>query len=270
MIKALLIGLIAGIGILDERILGSTLFGRPIVLSVFVGIALGDIKQGIIIGAQLELIWMGIAGIGAATPPDYVTGGVIGTALAIVSGKGIGIALTIAVPVAVLAQSLGTLVRVINLWFSHRADKYALKADFKGINRMLWIPAFLFFLSAFLPTFLAMLLGASKINLIINSIPKVIIDGLTIAGNLLPAVGFGLLLDMLFSKKLFVFFFLGFFICSYFNIGITGIAILATCIALIISIFGDKGNNGHHDGKDSSDKKDIDDNNLTEGDIDFE
>lgn len=115
-----------------------------------------------------------------------------------------------------------------------------------------------------------MLLGASKINLIINSIPKVIIDGLTIAGNLLPAVGFGLLLDMLFSKKLFVFFFLGFFICSYFNIGITGIAILATCIALIISIFGDKGNNGHHDGKDSSDKKDIDDNNLTEGDIDFE
>lgn len=268
MLQALIIGLIAGIGILDERVLGATLFGRPIVLSVFVGLALGDIKQGIIIGAQLELIWMGIAGIGAATPPDYVTGGVIGTALAIVSGKGIGIALTIAVPVAVLAQSLGTLVRVINLWFSHRADKYATTADFKGINLMLWIPTFLFFLSAFVPTFLAMLLGAAKINVIINAIPKVIIDGLTIAGNLLPAVGFGLLLDMLFSKKLFVFFFLGFFICSYFNIGITGIAILATCIALIISIFGDHG--GHSNDDTKKKEESTDDNNLTKGDIDFE
>lgn len=268
--QALLVGFIAGIGILDERILGSTLFGRPIVLSVFVGLALGNLKQGIIIGAQLELIWMGIAGIGAATPPDYVTGGVIGTALAIVSGKGIGIALTIAVPVAVLAQSLGTLVRVINLWFSHRADKYALKADFRGINLMLWIPAFLFFLSAFVPTFLAMLIGAAKINVIINSIPKVIIDGLTVAGNLLPAVGFGLLLDMLFSKKMFVFFFLGFFICSYFKIGITGIAILATCIALIISIFGHHDNNSGDGGNEEKETKDKDDDNLTEGDIDFE
>lgn len=272
MLQAIVVGLIAGIGILDERVLGATLFGRPIVLSVFVGLALGDIKQGIIIGAQLELIWMGIAGIGAATPPDYVTGGVIGTALAIVSGKGIGIALTIAVPVAVLAQSLGTLVRVVNLWFSHKADKYALTADFKGINLMLWIPTLLFFLSAFIPTFLAMLIGAAKINVVINAIPKVIIDGLTIAGNLLPAVGFGLLLDMLFSKKMFVFFFLGFFVCSYFNIDITGIAIIATCIALIISIYGNHGDHGDTGKKQNNQKTENKDseNNLTEGEIDFE
>ena len=134
MINALLIGLIAGVGILDERILGSSLFGRPIFLSVFVGLVLGDLKQGIIIGAQLELVWMGIAGIGAATPPDYVTGGVIGTALSIMSGKGIGIALAIAVPVAVLAQSLGILVRMVNLWFSHKADKYAETENFKGVD----------------------------------------------------------------------------------------------------------------------------------------
>lgn len=61
MLNAFLIGLIAGIGILDERVLGSTLFGRPLFLSIFVGLVLGDLKQGIIIGAQLELVWMGIA-----------------------------------------------------------------------------------------------------------------------------------------------------------------------------------------------------------------
>jgi Phosphotransferase system, mannose/fructose/N-acetylgalactosamine-specific component IIC len=99
-----------------------------------------------------------------------------------------------------------------------------------------------------------MLLGATKINVIINTIPKVIIDGLTVAGNLLPAVGFGLLLDMLFSKKLLVFFFLGFFICSYLNVGITGIAIFATCIALIINIFGNHGGDSGSDNKNKEKK----------------
>ena len=237
MLNAILIGLVAGIGILDERIFGSTLFGRPIFLSIFVGLILGDLKQGIIIGAQLELVWMGIAGIGAATPPDYVTGGVIGTALAIMSGKGIGIALAIAVPVAVLAQSLGVLVRVINLYFSHKADEYAKNANFKGVALMLWIPAFLFFLSTFVPTFLAMILGATKINIIVNAIPKVILDGLTVAGNLLPAVGFALLLDMLFSKKLMVFFFFGFLVASYLKLDITAIALIGTCIAVILNVY---------------------------------
>ena len=161
MTQALLIGLLAGVGILDERVLGTTLFGRPIVMSMLVGLVLGNVTQGIIIGAQLELIWMGIAGIGASTPPDYVTGGVIGTALALQSGKGIGIALAIAVPVAVLAQALGVLVRIINLYFSHKADKYAQQANFKGIAAMLWIPTGLFFLSTFIPAFLSMLIGAN-------------------------------------------------------------------------------------------------------------
>lgn len=266
MLQALLVGLIAGIGILDERVLGATLFGRPIVLSVFVGLVLGDIKQGIIIGAQLELIWMGIAGIGVSTPPDYVTGGVIGTALAIISHRGIGVALTIAVPVAVLAANLGTLVRVVNLWFSHKADKYAETANFKGVNMMLLLPTILFFLSTFIPTFLAMLLGASKINIIINAIPKVILEGLTVAGNLLPAVGFALLLDMLFSKKMFIFFFLGFLMCSYLKLNITGIAVIAVCLAIIIVLFG----GSNKDKAEKENKKSGTSDNLTEGEIDFE
>ncbi|GEN48885.1 PTS mannose/fructose/sorbose/N-acetylgalactosamine transporter subunit IIC [Ligilactobacillus pobuzihii] len=269
MVQALLVGIIAGLGILDERSFGAILFGRPIVLSVFVGLVLGDVKQGIIIGAQLELVWMGIAGIGASTPPDYVTGGVIGTALAIISGKGIGIALAIAVPVAVLAQSLGILVRVINLYFSHKADEYAKQANFKGIALMLWIPAVLFFLSTFLPAFLAMLLGAGRIEALVNAIPKVWLDGLTVAGNLLPAVGFALLLDMLYSKKMVVFFFFGFLLTAYMHLDVTAIALLAACIGIIINFFiKDDNGNGGSDNQLKQDDGNTD--NLTEGEIDFE
>ena len=68
--QAIMLGLIAGIGILDGRIFGQMMFDRPLVTGLLVGWVLGDVKNGIIIGAQLELIWMGIAGIGASTPPD--------------------------------------------------------------------------------------------------------------------------------------------------------------------------------------------------------
>jgi len=87
--QAIMLGLIAGIGILDGRIFGQMMFDRPLVTGLLVGLVLGDVKNGIIIGAQLELIWMGIAGIGASTPPDVVTGGILGTAFAILSNSGV-------------------------------------------------------------------------------------------------------------------------------------------------------------------------------------
>jgi len=258
---ALLIGLIAGIGILDERIFGATLFGRPIVLSVLVGLVLGDPIQGVIIGAQLELVWMGLAGIGGSTPPDWVTGGVIGTTLAILSGEGVGIALAIAVPVAVLAQSLGILVRVINLYFANRADRFALRGDFRGVTLMMWIPPILFFFSTSIPAFLATLLGAEVIQGFMDSVPQWIIDGLNVAGGLLPAVGFALLLDMLFSRRTAVFFALGFLIAVYLDIDITGLALVAACLAIILELYMK-----HNSREESTEASD----NLVEGAIDFE
>lgn len=235
--QALMLGLIAGIGILDGRIFGQMMFDRPLVTGLFVGIVLGDVTQGIIIGAQLELIWMGIAGIGAATPPDVVTGGILGTAFAIISGSGVEVALALAVPIAVLAQTLGVVVRIANTYFAHKADKYAKEANYRGLAISMWIPVCLFFLSTFLPTFLAILLGADQVSNLINSIPKVILDGMGVAGSLLPAIGFALLMDMLFSKKMAPFFFIGFLAAAYGGMNITAIALFAVCLAFILHFY---------------------------------
>ncbi len=258
--QALMLGLIAGIGILDGRIFGQMMFDRPLVTGLFVGIVLGDVTQGIIIGAQLELIWMGIAGIGAATPPDVVTGGILGTAFAIISGSGVEVALALAVPIAVLAQTLGVVVRIANTYFAHKADKYAKEANYRGLAISMWIPVCLFFLSTFLPTFLAILLGADQVSNLINSIPKVILDGMGVAGSLLPAIGFALLMDMLFSKKMAPFFFIGFLAPAYGGMNITAIALFAVCLAFILHFYIEPK-------KASTDS--IQDN-LTEGEIDFD
>lgn len=258
--QALSLGLLAGIGILDGRIFGQMMFDRPLVTGMFVGIILGDIKTGIMIGAQLELIWMGIAGIGAATPPDVVTGGILGTAFAIISGQGVEVALALAVPIALLAQSLGVLVRIINLYFSKKADQYAQKADFKGMTLMMWIPVCLFFLSTFIPTFAAIMFGADVVKAFIESVPAVIMDGLKVAGSLLPAIGFALLMDMLMSRKMAVFFFIGFLLAAYLGLNITAVALFGACIAVLVNMLN---NNA------SAAKQTAQSDNLLEGEIDF-
>lgn len=264
-VQAVFIGLIAGIGILDGRILGQTMLDRPLITGTLVGFVLGDVKSGIMIGAQLELIWMGLTGIGASTPPDVVTGGVLGTAFAIISGSGAEVALALAVPIAILAQSLGILVRIINSYFAHRADRYAKEANFKGVTFMMWIPVILFFLSTFIPAFLAIMIGSSQVEGFINAIPQSIMDGLGVAGRLLPAIGFALLLDMLFTRKMAVFFFLGFLIISYTNLNVMAIALLSVCLAVLLHLYLPNIKQGSKMLAENS----VSDN-LTEGEIDYD
>lgn len=77
MLQAILIGLIVFIGKADYFI-GTAMFGRPLVLGALVGIVLGDIPTGVMIGFQLELIFMGMQAIGASIPPDMIVGSVLG------------------------------------------------------------------------------------------------------------------------------------------------------------------------------------------------
>ena len=72
MLTYLLITLIIFFGH-SEDLLGTTLLSRPLVLGPLVGLVLGDLQQGVIIGASLELIFMGNIKVGAAIPPDVVT-----------------------------------------------------------------------------------------------------------------------------------------------------------------------------------------------------
>lgn len=259
-IDALLIALVAGIGILDGRIFGLLMLERPLVTATLVGLILGDLNSGIIIGAQLELIWMGLSGIGAKTPPDVVVGGVIGTAIAIISGQGIEIAFVLAIPIAFLSRSTGVLIRNINSYFVKQADQFAENANFRGIIIMMWIPPILFFLGAFVPTFILISIGAEYVNKLIMALPNTVFTGLHVIGTILPIIGLALLLDMLYTRRLAVYFFIGFLFVSYFDLDIFALVLFGTCMMLVMNtIFGDK-------------EKVVEktNNNLTEGEIDFE
>ena len=69
--QAIALGLVSALGRLDGRILGISMFDRPIVTATLAGLILGDPVKGVMIGAALELIYIGAIAIGAASPPRY-------------------------------------------------------------------------------------------------------------------------------------------------------------------------------------------------------
>ena len=123
LIKAILLGLVGIVGVIDSRLIGRQNIGRPLILSTLAGLVLGDVRQGVILGASLELISMGFVAIGAAGPPNMQFGSIIATAFAILSGASTEAALTIAVPVAVIGEFLSVIMRMVIAQFSHVADK---------------------------------------------------------------------------------------------------------------------------------------------------
>jgi fructoselysine/glucoselysine PTS system EIID component len=230
----LLITLIVMFGHMED-FLGASLLSRPLVLGPMVGLVLGNMTQGIIIGATLELIFIGNIKIGAAIPPDVITGGVLGTAFAIISGKGPAIALAIAVPISVLAEMVISGLFVLRPMFNNRFDKYAEEGRYKSIERLHITSGLLKPLLMGLLTFLALQMGADVMKTFLDSIPTWVQSGLQIAGKMLPAVGFALLMNLMFNQKVAAYFFLGFILASYLKLPMIAVGGLGVIAAIIIT-----------------------------------
>lgn len=233
LIKALLLGILAGLAQWDSRMFGQNMLDRPLVTGPLVGLILGDLQTGIIMGGSLELVWMGIVTIGGATPPDVVTGGILGTAFAILSGLDTETAIAVALPIALLAQSLGIFARVINATFNHRVDAVAEKGDYKGVELCLWSGAAVFFLFSFLPVFLGVYFGADVVQQIITFIPDKLLAGLKMSSGLLPALGIGILMRFIYDNSTAPYLFIGFVLSAFLEMSMIGVSIIGAAAAFI-------------------------------------
>lgn len=241
LLKILLISLFAGICGLDGD---NTLihFHRPIVTGAIVGLILGDFQKGLIVGGTLELVFLGVMPIGGAQPPNSIIGGILGTSFAILTNVDAKVAIGIAVPFSIAVQAASNLVYTANAGFIHKSDKYALEGNTKGVELMNlagMIPMFLFyFLLAFVPLYF----GADAAQAAINAIPSKILEGIQVAGGMMPAVGFAILLRSMIKKDLVIFLMLGFVLVAYLKLPIIGVAIIAVIVAAYTYFIG-KSNN---------------------------
>ena len=143
----------------------------PLFAATFTGLVLGDVQTGLMIGATLQLMTLGVATYGGATVPDFLSGAIMGTAYAIISGKGAEYGIGVAVPIGLLLTQLDILGRMANTFFQHKADRYAEEGNYKGVERCNVLGIFPWTISRVIPVFIGLAFGEQVVNAINNWIP---------------------------------------------------------------------------------------------------
>ena len=205
-ILVIVVAFIAGVAsVVDER-----QFHRPLVACTLMGFVLGDPGTGIIVGGTLELIALGWMNVGAAMAPDAALASTIAAVVVIHGHLDVAQGIAVAVPIAATGQVLTIFVRTITVFFQHQADRFAQTANFHGIELMHMSGMALQGLRVAIPTAVVSLINADTIKSWLDSIPGEITTGLRIAGGMIRVVGFAMVINMMRSKALMPFFFLGF------------------------------------------------------------
>ncbi|RBR94534.1 PTS mannose/fructose/sorbose/N-acetylgalactosamine transporter subunit IIC [Enterococcus faecalis] len=238
--QILLLTLYAGYQILDELQIYSSL-SAPVFAGLFVGLVMGDIKAGLIIGGSMQLTVLGVGTFGGASKIDANSGTILATAFSVSLGMNPEQAIAaIAVPVASLMIQLDILARFANTYFAHRIDKMVEDMNYKGIERNFLMGALPWSLSRMIPVFLALAFGGGlvqKVVSVLNGDLKWLGDGLSVAGAVLPAVGFAILLRYLPVKKHFPYLILGFTVTALLGTIFTNMQLLGTSVASVVKDF---------------------------------
>jgi PTS system mannose-specific IID component len=188
---------------------------RPLVAGFFVGLILGDPAQGTLIGAAINIPYLGFISAGGTLPADAALAGWVGTTVALASG----LDPTKAIPIAFGLGMLGTIIfygrMALDSVFAHWADARAEKADIAGVALMNWLPGQVFlFVVSFVPVFLLALNGPAAIQDVLNQMPLWAVNGLVIAGGILPAIGIALNMRFIFRGAAIPYFFIGFILMT--------------------------------------------------------
>lgn len=229
--QILLLTLYAGYQILDELEINSSA-GSAVFAGFITGLIMGDVKAGLLIGGSMQLTILGVGTFGGASRIDANSGTVLATAFSVAIGMKPEQAIAaIVVPVASLMIQTDILARFANTYFSHRIDKNIEDFNYSAINRNFLLGNIPWALSRQIPVFLALAFGGGLVTKVVNYLNtdlKWLGDGLSVAGAVLPAVGFAILLRYLPVKKHFPYLILGFTLTAILSTIFTNIQSLGT------------------------------------------
>ncbi len=232
MLESVLIGLVSVIG-LCTYLTGTSMIDRPIVLGPLVGLVMGDFTQGVIIGASIELAFMGVMYIGGAVPVNVLGGGVIATAVAMKTGMGVEAALTLALPVGALFALVEKLYYMGIQFILQKFDTACKNAEVKKIPQLHFLCFAIWSAFYFIITFCTVQFGSEVVGAFFNSLPESVTNGISAGTTLLPALGFALLINAIWNRKIAAFYFIGFALASYLGMGTIGISVLAISIGVL-------------------------------------
>lgn len=238
---------LGSIGSIVGNTIGWYTLGRPLVASFVVGVIMGDLQTAMIVGIALQIMYMGNVTPGGAVAWDLSYATYIGTAGALVFGKGmestqvIGLAVVFAGIGGLVGQMVWNLSYALNLPLNRLANKYAEA----GETGKMYIPnvvcgQLIGLACRFIPAviLLTTMTAASAQADFASMIPGWLTTLLSTFGGMMAALGMGIIISFLLKKQWQIcIFLLGFVLVTYFNLNTMAVAVIATLLSVIYYVF---------------------------------
>lgn len=222
--------LIAGI---DFWLEGLYIF-RPMIVCTVTGMILGDTTTGIIAGGLTELAFAGLTPVGGTQPPNPIMAGIMTVVLAHTTSHSPAAAIGLSLPFSILMQYIILFYYSAFSVLTKKLDTYAQQADIKKFGRLALMPTGIVAITYGIITFLCVYGAQEPIRLLVNSMPVWLSHGFEIAGGILPAVGFGLLLKSMLKAQYVPYLLIGFTIACFVKFGnLMPVAVIGIALALV-------------------------------------
>ena len=224
-----------------EGILDQFQFHQPLVACTPIGLVTGQLKAGIILGGQLQLLALGWSNVGAAIAPDAAlasTASAIIMALALNGGttnidEAVSTSIALAIPLSVAGLFLTMLARTLAIPMVHGMDNAAETADFRKIERIHWAGVAMQGLRIAIPALILCFIPATAVTNALNAMPEWLKGGMQVGGGMVAAVGYAMVLNMMSTKETWPFFALGFVLAAIPQITLIGLGAIGLAFGLI-------------------------------------
>lgn len=245
---ALICGILCYLGAIEcANPLGTTgsfyCLGRPLVAGLLVGLAFGDVTNGVLCGVAVQAVFIANLSTGGATNSEITYASYGGIGLAMATTKDPAVAVTLSV---LIGNTFGLIFYnftcAVFSAFNHKAEEAAEKGDTKGINTWhIIIPQICTFLIRFLPVFLGIYLGQGFVDGVLASVPEKVTDIISVLGGVLPALGVALLMNIVIKENIqMIFFLFGYVLLAFGGLDTIPSLFIAAVVAYLVYVASGK------------------------------
>lgn len=209
--------------------------GRPLIAGFVVGIILGDVTTGILMGVAIQAVYIALITPGGVASVEISYASYPTIAIAMALDQTPEIAVSLAVALGTMGLVFFNFTQAANSFWSAGVDKAANSGDVKGLYRYAIIyPTLVVFLVRFFSTAILIYLGSSMGEDVINYVPQIILDTMTILGGILPALGIAVLLATIIHNKLdWIYYLIGFTFIVFLQLNILAVAFFGVLFAIL-------------------------------------
>jgi mannose/fructose/N-acetylgalactosamine-specific phosphotransferase system component IIC len=168
------------------------MISRPIVAGPVIGWLCGDVKTGLLMGAVIELLWIGVVPVGVGVPPDSTVVCIVATALAANKVQdAAALAIIFSVPLGIIFKRLDIAHRKWNRVFLPVVENGIKNGRYYILTFVIWLGVFLSFIKSFLFLVICIFLFNAVLSYILPFVisAPAIVKGLQVFMFALPVLG---------------------------------------------------------------------------------